>query len=191
MRDIYVCVIFLRVKIYWMFFYWSHFFDVHFSYCEVFMCQVLVGLTSRLNLICMKFKTESSNYCTQFGNSRTWFGKCKTNFGNYRTQFWNCIPIFGITKIITNVPKVEMFPAGNISTWTVDNSQPGKFSLRTIIQFSPKGENLPKWELYLVGIFQTGICPECGIYNCTNFRLFKNCHIEVCKCQIEDWNCQI
>ena len=40
MRDIYVCVIFLRVKIYWMFFYWSHFFDVHFSYCEVFMCQV-------------------------------------------------------------------------------------------------------------------------------------------------------
>ena len=44
MRDIYVCVIFLRVKIYWMFFYWSHFFDVHFSYCEVFMCQVLGGL---------------------------------------------------------------------------------------------------------------------------------------------------
>ena len=41
MRDIYVCVIFLRVKIYWMFFYWSRFFDVHFSYCEVFMCQVL------------------------------------------------------------------------------------------------------------------------------------------------------
>ena len=40
MRDIYVCVIFLRVKIYWMFFYWSHFFDVHFPYCEVFMCQV-------------------------------------------------------------------------------------------------------------------------------------------------------
>ena len=40
MRDIYVCVIFLRVKIFWMFFYWSHFFDVHFSYCEVFMCQV-------------------------------------------------------------------------------------------------------------------------------------------------------
>ena len=39
MRDIYVCVIFLRVKIYWMFYYWSHFFDVHFSYCEVFMCQ--------------------------------------------------------------------------------------------------------------------------------------------------------
>ena len=44
MRDIYVCVIFLRVNIYWMFFYWSHFFDVHFSYCEVFMCQVLGGL---------------------------------------------------------------------------------------------------------------------------------------------------
>ena len=44
MRDIYVCVIFLRVKIYWMFLYWSHFFDVHFSYCEVFMCQVL-GVT--------------------------------------------------------------------------------------------------------------------------------------------------
>ena len=44
MRDIYVCVIFLRVKIYWMFFYWSDFFDVHFSYCEVFMCQVLGGL---------------------------------------------------------------------------------------------------------------------------------------------------
>ena len=44
MRDIYVCVIFLRVKIYWIFFYWSHFFDVHFSYCEVFMCQVLGGL---------------------------------------------------------------------------------------------------------------------------------------------------
>ena len=44
MRDIYVCVIFLRVKIYWMFFYWSHFFDVNFSYCEVFMCQVL-GVT--------------------------------------------------------------------------------------------------------------------------------------------------
>ena len=43
MRDIYVCVIFLRVKIYWMFFYWSQFFDVHFSYCEVFMCQVLGG----------------------------------------------------------------------------------------------------------------------------------------------------
>ena len=35
MRDIYVCVIFLRV---------SHFFDVHFSYCEAFMCQVLGGL---------------------------------------------------------------------------------------------------------------------------------------------------
>ena len=44
MRDIYVCVIFLRVKIYRMFFYWSHFFDVHFSYCEVFMGQVLGGL---------------------------------------------------------------------------------------------------------------------------------------------------
>ena len=40
MRDIYVCVIFLRVKIYWLFFYWSQFFNVHFSYCEVFMCQV-------------------------------------------------------------------------------------------------------------------------------------------------------
>ena len=40
MRDIYVGVIFLRVKIYWMFFYWSHFFDVHFSFCEVFMRQV-------------------------------------------------------------------------------------------------------------------------------------------------------
>ena len=47
MRDIYVCVIFLRVKIYWMFFYWSNFFDVHFSYCEVFMCQVLGGLGAR------------------------------------------------------------------------------------------------------------------------------------------------
>ena len=47
MRDIYVCVIFLRVKIYWMFFYSSHFFDVHFSYCEVFMCQVL-GVTAHL-----------------------------------------------------------------------------------------------------------------------------------------------
>ena len=45
MRDIYACVIFLRVKIYWMFFYWSHFFDVHFSYCEVFMCQVLPDTT--------------------------------------------------------------------------------------------------------------------------------------------------
>ena len=40
MRDIYVCVIFLRVKIYWMFFYWSYFFNVHFSHCEVFMRQV-------------------------------------------------------------------------------------------------------------------------------------------------------
>ena len=46
MRDIYVCDIFLHVKIYLMFFYWSHFFDVHFSYCEVFMCQVLGGLIS-------------------------------------------------------------------------------------------------------------------------------------------------
>ena len=46
MRDIYVCVIFLRVKIYWMFFYWSHFYDVHFSYSEVCMCQVLGDLAS-------------------------------------------------------------------------------------------------------------------------------------------------
>ena len=44
MRDIYVCDIFLHVKIYLMYFYWSHFFDVHFSYREVFMCQVLGGL---------------------------------------------------------------------------------------------------------------------------------------------------
>ena len=50
MRDIYVCVIFLRVKIDWMFFYWSHFFDVHFSYCEVFMCQVFPDTKSILAL---------------------------------------------------------------------------------------------------------------------------------------------
>ena len=50
MRDIYVCVIFLRVKIYWMFFYWSHFFYVHFSYCEVFMCQVL-GVTKKVRFL--------------------------------------------------------------------------------------------------------------------------------------------
>ena len=50
MRDIYVCAIFLRVKIYWMFFYWSHFLDFHFSYCEVFMCQVLGGLVCLLSV---------------------------------------------------------------------------------------------------------------------------------------------
>jgi len=51
MRDIYVCVIFLRVKIYWMFFYWSHFFDVHFSYCVVFMCQVFPDTIQNSNPI--------------------------------------------------------------------------------------------------------------------------------------------
>ena len=49
MRDIYVCVIFLRVKIYWMFFYWSLFFDVHFSYCEVFMCPVFPDTQNFMN----------------------------------------------------------------------------------------------------------------------------------------------
>ena len=51
MRDIYVCVIFLRVKIYLMFFYWSHFFDVHFSYCEVFMCQVFPDTNGSPNYV--------------------------------------------------------------------------------------------------------------------------------------------
>ena len=50
MRDIYVCVIFLRVKIYWMFFYWIHFFDVHFLYCEVFMRQVFPDTQSEYTL---------------------------------------------------------------------------------------------------------------------------------------------
>ena len=66
MRDIYVCVIFLRVKIYWMFFYQSHFFDVHFSYCEVFMCQVLGGLLKTIVKQAKKLQTLSLSFPLDF-----------------------------------------------------------------------------------------------------------------------------
>jgi len=65
MRDIYVCVIFLRVKIYWMFFYWSHFFDIHFSYCEVFMCQVFPDTFTRCSMVSYIFAVTFCHFNIQ------------------------------------------------------------------------------------------------------------------------------
>ena len=94
MRDIYACVIFLRVKIYWMFFYWSHFFDVHFSYCEVFMCQVFpdtIYLPKTLCNLGLYGLTESISNPEMFQYSLSWIliTKLFNRKGTTQEGHWN------------------------------------------------------------------------------------------------------